>query len=53
MLLEATDRWNAVTAHHAVTEQLRSKIWETELQVRGFLGAHIAYGRAYVVGQTH
>ena len=33
MLMEATDRWHAVTAHHAVTEQLKSKLWETELQV--------------------
>ena len=31
--MEATDRWNAVITHHAVTEQLRSKLWETELQV--------------------
>ena len=32
--MEATDRWNAVTAHQAATEQLKSELWETKLQVR-------------------
>ena len=42
--MEATDRWNAVTAHHAVAEQLKSKLWETELQVWIFMSAYSANG---------
>ena len=40
-LMEATDRWNAVTAHQAATEQLKSELWETKLQV-GLPGMQLA-----------
>ena len=33
VLLDATDRWNAVTAHAAQNEHLKSQLWEAEFTV--------------------